>query len=403
VQRALQRSPDVAVVEARWREATALARAADGTRLPRVEASAETSRGRSRLRLAGEQESLNEPARTQQVGFDFRWELDLFGRLSSARTAAAQERNAAKADLDAAKVTLANMLRSEIVRLRVAGSIVAVSEAMQRDLRETVAIVSTARAAGLSSEVDLGQMRSTIAAREADLITLRSEVSSARLRLRTLSDLPLREVDALQGDSGRCAVAPPIDQVPLRWLRERRDVAAAEARLLAGAAAAQSAQAALYPSIGLTGSLSRQREVGTLLGAIVTESLQRSLALGLVGTVFDGGQRSAEARSADARKAAALAEFQWTLLQAAEEVDGSIDRIQILSAAQEAADRASNESAQALERIQRRHEAGIDSRLAVLQARREAAERQLLAFGFGRDHCIASLDLNRALALREAP
>jgi NodT family efflux transporter outer membrane factor (OMF) lipoprotein len=403
VQRALERSPDLAQVEARWREAAALARAAEGAQQPRVDASAQASAGVDRAKSTGDSATSRQRVNTQQVGLDFRWELDLFGRLSSARQAADHERRAAKADLDAARVTLANLLRSEVVRLRSADRALTVAETLLGDLRETVAIESSARAAGLRSDVDLGQLRSNIAAREAELTTLRIELGAVRLRLRTLSDLPLRDVDALLGESVRCVVDAPIEQVPLRWLRERRDVAAAEARLQAGAAQAQSAHAALYPSIGLTGTLGRQREASTQFATIVSQSLQRSLALGLVGTLFDGGQRSAEARAADARTAAAMAAFQRTLLQAAEEVDGAIDRLQVIGVAREASEAAASESRLALGSTERRLAAGIDSRLALLQVRREAGERQLLALGFERDHCIAGLDLNRALALREAP
>lgn len=403
VQRALQRNTDLAIVEARWREVAALARAGEAAKQPRIDVSAQASTGIESTRSTGNADITRQRGNAQQIGLEFRWELDLFGRLSATREAADQERRAAKADLDAAMVTLANMMRSEIARLRTASSTTTLADAMLDDLRETLAIESSARAAGLRSDIDLGQLRSTIAAREAELITLRTELSAARLRLRTLSDLPLTEVDALKGETGRCAIEAPIDQVPLRWLRERRDVAAAEARLQAAAAGGQAAHAALYPSIGLTGTLGRQREANTQLAAIVTQSLQRSLALGLVATVFDGGQRSAEARAADARTDASMASFRRTLLQAAEEVDGSIDRVQVIGAARQAAETAARESKQGLTRVEQRYAGGIDSRLALLQARREAGERELLALGFGRDHCIASLDLNRALALREAP
>lgn len=403
VQRALQRSPDLALIEARWRELAAMARAAEGAQQPRLELSAQTSTGIERSKSTGDAETARQRVKAQQIGLDFSWELDLFGRLSSARQAADLERRAAKADLDAAKVTMANLLRSEIVRLRAAAGRTAMAAAILGDLRETLSIESSARAAGLRSDVDLGQLRSIIAAREAELITLRTEVNAARLRLRALSDLPLREIDALKDGDGRCTIDAPVDEVPLRWLRERRDVAAAEARLQAGAAEAHAARAALYPSIGLTGTLGRRREASTHLATIVTQSLQRSLALGLVSTVFDGGQRSAEARAAQARTDAAMATFQRTLLQAAEEVDGAIDRVQVLGTAHEAAERAADESMRGLTRVEQRYAGGIDSRLAVLQARREVGERQLLAIDFGRDHCIASLDLNRALALRDAP
>lgn len=403
VQRALRRSAELAIVEARWHEAAAIARASEGTRLPHAGVSAQTSAGFEREKSTSEADMTKQRVKTSQIGLDFRWELDLFGRLSSTRQAVAHEQRAARADLDAAKVSLANLLRSEIVRMRAASDTIVVAEEILDDLRESVAMESSLRAAGLRSDADLSQLRSTIATREAELITLRTELGAVRLRLRTLSDLPLSEIDALKGESGRCSIDAPIDQVPLRWLRERLDVAAAEARLQASSAAAKAAHAAIYPSIGLTGTLSRQRESSTNLSTIVTQSLQRSLALELVGSIFDGGQRSNEARAADARTAAAAAEFQRSLLQAAEEVDGALDRVKVIGAARLAAETAASESLHGLTRAERRHAVGIDSRTTLLQVRREAGERQLLALSFQRDHCIASLDLNRALALREAP
>lgn len=403
VRRALLRSPDVAIVEARWRESAALARAAGAAQLPRVDLSAQVTTGNQRQKSTGDTDTVRQRSSTQQLGLDFQWELDLFGRLSSARAAAEYDRRAAAADLEAARVTLANVLRAEIVRLRAAGRTVAVAETMLEDLRAILGIEASARRAGLRSDVDIGQLRSAIAAREAELVALRLDASASRLRLRTLSDLPLLEIDALSAANAHCSFEGPVQDVPLRWLRDRRDVAAAEYRLQAGAESARSAQAALYPSVTLSGSLARERGATTQLTRAVTQSMQRSLALGLVGTLFDGGQRAAQVQAADARKDLALAEFQRTLLLAAEEVDGSIDRLKVLRAARDAAETAASESRLGLDRVQQRHASGIDSRLVLLQSRREAGERELLALGLQRDHCIAAVDLNRAIGLRGGP
>ncbi len=412
VQRALAGSPDLERIGARLRELEAFGDAADASRLPRVDVQAGGSRVKEEARRSDGEGRSSARLDRREAGLGFRWELDLFGRLAADRRAAAAERSATAADLAAARVLLANGVRAEVVRLRSAQVELRLAEALLATLRETAVLEAGLRAAGLRSDVDLAQLNSVIAAQEAELVPLRLEADAAPLRLRTLGDLPLADSKPLQAEATSTAVCR-IDaaalprEVPLPWLRQRLDVAAAEARLRAGVAGTESARAAILPSFTLVAGDSRRRDRtrggSSELAGLLTRSTEQFIGLNLAATLFDAGQRAAEARAAQARAGGAAAEFKRSVLQAAEETEGALARLGVLEEASAASQRAREQAERSAELGRQRLASGIDSRLAAAQLQREALQRSLQATAFERDRCLAALDLNRALALMEAP
>jgi outer membrane protein TolC len=412
VQRALTTSPDLERIGARLRELQAFNDAADATRFPVIEGRAGGSQVKEDARRSDSEGRSSARLDRQEAGLAFRWELDLFGRLAADRRAAAAERSAAAADLAAARVLLANGVRAEVVRLRSAAEELLLAEALLATLREAAVLEAGLRAAGLRSDVDLAQLNSAIAAQEAELLPLRLEADAAPLRLRTLGDLPLAEIRPLQTETSNPAVCR-IDatalprEVPLSWLRQRLDVAAAEARLRAGVAGTESARAAILPSFTLVAGDTRRRDRSrggaSELAGLLTRSTEQFIGLNLAATLFDAGQRAAEARAAQARAEGAAAEFKRSVLQAAEETEGALARLGVLEEASAASQTARELAGRNAELGWQRLASGIDSRLAAAALQREALQRSRQATAVERDRCLAALDLNRALGLMEAP
>ncbi len=412
VQRALAGSPDLERIGARLRELQAFGDVADASRLPVVDLQGGSSRVKEGTRRSDGEGRSDARLDRRKLELGFRWELDLFGRLAAERRAAAAERGAAAADLAAARVLLANGVRAEVVRMRSAGEELRLAEALLATMRETATLEAGLRAAGLRSDVDLAQLNSAIAAQEADLVPLRVEAEAVPLRLRTLGDLPLADIMPLQAEATLRAVCH-IDatalprEVPLSWLRQRLDVAAAEARLRAGVASTESARAAILPSFTLVAGNSRQRDRtrggSSDLAGLLTRSTEQFIGLNLAATLFDAGQRAAEARAAQARAEGAAAEFKRIVLQAAEETEGALSRLGLLEQASDASQRAREQAERSVNLARQRLASGIDSRLAALQLQREALQRSLQATAFERDRCLATLDLNRVMGLMEAP
>ena len=406
VRHALVNSPDLERTAARLRELRAFGKAADASRWPALSAHGGPSAindstfdlddGRNEDRL-----------RRVDKSIEFRWEIDLFGKLAADRRAAHAERWAAAADLAAARVILAHSVRSEIVRYRAAVVEAQLVESSLTTLRDIAALEAQLSAAGLRSGVDLSQLRSTIAAQEADLVALRLESELTPLRLRTLGDIPLAEIHELsvpKDEAPECRMKSPqvlSAEIPLFWLQQRLDVAAAESRLLAGVAETESARAAIYPSFALVAGRSFKRDRTRNLGQLLARSTQQFIGVSIAATLFDAGQRASEARAAQARAEAAAADFRHTVLLAAEEIEGALARTTVSDAASLASLNARREAEAAALWGQQRQQAGIDSRLTALQLQRDALERALQHTALERDRCLAALDLSRALGLIE--
>lgn len=398
---ALQRSPELAKVEARLREAQAQAGVASARLWPGVELGASAGQGLG-TPTDPAADAKGPRVRRTSTSASLSWELDLFGRNRQASRAAVLESDAAAADLAAARVTLANTVRAELVRYRAALRERALTDALLETLRASHAMESRRVQAGLVDATELSRLGAELRAREAGLAQQRAEQDSLPLRLRSLSDVPLDEIRAAaQAAEQPCSLDAPRS-VPLQWLTGRRDVAAAQARLESAVAGARSARAALLPSFSLSASDERQRDRSRDLPALLMRSTQQFLGLQMAWSVLDGGQRRAEARAAEARSEAVAADYRLTVLRAAEETEAALQRHAALDQALRQQQEAALSAEQSWRRARIRVDAGLESRLAASPLEREYRERALSTHTTRRDQCLAAIDLNRALALSEA-
>lgn len=406
VQRALAGSPDLERIAARLREMRAMETATNATRWPTLSAQGGAGAANEKNLTMVDGHVKQRLARVD-ANLGLRWEVDLFGKLAADRRVAAAGRDAAVADLAAARVTLAHSIRSQIVRLRTGAEEARLAQVGLDTLREITALEAHLRAAGLRSDLDRSQLHSSIAAQEASLATLQLEVELAPLRLRTLSDQPIDDIRDLKTDpyvASKCRVVVPqsvATGVPLVWLRQRLDVAAAELRLRAEVAGAEGARAAIYPNFALVASGATQSEHVPRLDVLLSRSIQQFVGIEFVTTLFDAGQRVSASRAAQARADAAAAEFKQTVLLAAEEIEGAMAKLAVAEAASQASLQAQQQAQTAFRLGRLRQQAGIDSRLSVLQLQREALERAWQYTSQERERCLAALELSRALALVE--
>ena len=169
-----------------------------------------------------------------------------------------------------------------------------------------------------------------------------------------------------------CALpATPLAAIgsPQTLLQRRPDVAAAEQQLRAAEAQTGIARSRLWPSLTLSGSLGLN--AGRIGDLGDSGSFVASLGANVLWALIDNGQRRAQVSAADARRDAALAQFDQAVLAALEETEGALinytrsqQRTENLFAAAKAA-----EGAAKIARA--RLDAGSIDFLVVLDAERE--------------------------------
>lgn len=357
VERALGANADLRVALANLQVARASVDQARVARLPQT--LVESGAGPDR---ADRQPSTSTiPKTSYDLGATLSYEVDLFGRLSSAANAARADADASAAAADTARVMVAADTVAAYVDL--CGANVGASLARERiaSQRRGADLVDRQFREGEVSPLEVAQAKAVLRRAEADLPPFEALRRDALFRLATLQGRPPADADAL--DNG-CATMPKI-AMPLpvgdgaALLARRPDIREAERRLAAATARIGVVRAELYPRVQLGGSAGL---IGGGFDAILTP---------LISWAFPN-QGAARARIASARgvAAAALANWDVVVLRSLRETEVALanyraenERYGALAAALVDADKA-------MVRARARFRLGADSYILVIDAER---------------------------------
>ena len=392
---ALTHNTDLRVATANLSRARALLREARAGRLPQTRVGV----GANYTRLPADQVApgADRTGSSFDVGLDISYELDLFGRVGRSIEAVRGDADAAAAARDAVRVVVAAETARAYADAAAAAERLQVAERSVTLIEQTLNVTTKRFEAGRGTRLDVARVASLVAQQRATLPPLRAERDGALFRLAVLTgrapaELPpaavarqtiLRLDQAIPVGDGRALIS------------RRPDVREAERRLAAETARVGVATADLYPQISFGGSVGA---TGPSLGDLFAGGPFRWLLGSLINWSFPNQEANrARVEQSEASAAAALAQFDGTVLRALEETETALsayvhelDRRIALNAARDQAAIAAR-----LARLQLR-EGKIDS-LAVLDAERSLAQSEAdLALS---DERIASgqIDLFRAL------
>jgi NodT family efflux transporter outer membrane factor (OMF) lipoprotein len=362
VEAALEAAPDARIAQARLRQSRAMRDLAEANLYPSLGVSA----GASRSRSAGTSQT------TYSAGFDASWEPAIFGSgLAEAAEAARAETQAALADLDSTRASLAAEVALEYVNLRAGQRRLAVVTANVESQAETLQITEWREMAGLVTRLDVEQARANLEQSRASLPSLQSSITEAANRLsvligqapgRLLEDLGDAEAKPLPAAPDSIAVGIPADT-----LRQRPDVRAAEYTLRAEIARSMQSEAARLPSLSLSGSLGwRAGRISALDGA----NLVRSLAASLTAPLLDAGRIEARIAAQAAAQDQAFASWEKSLLTALEDVQNAMAAYANGRERLDARRRAAAAAAAAAELASAQYQAGLVDFQRVLETER---------------------------------
>ncbi len=322
-------APNLAMADARIREARALRRIANADKYPTLDASGFYSRNHGSLNvpigippggLGPEQDS-----DLWDAGFDASWEIDVFGsikrRVESA-TAALQAELAARQDI--ALSLFAEIARNyiELRSLQRQLSIIRDDLSVQST---TLSLVQAQFAAGLSSSRDVASAKANVSSAEALIPPLISDQHAAIYRIAVLIGRNPEDLLAeLSVSSSNQTVAAPDVPVglPSDLLRRRPDIVVAERQLAAATARIGAAKADLYPHFYLTGLAGLESlNFGSLFNIA---SGYYDVGPGITWKVFDAGKIRAQVLAERARTDEAAAAYQTTVLNALKEVETAL-------------------------------------------------------------------------------
>jgi multidrug efflux system outer membrane protein len=239
--------------------------------------------------------------------------FDLFGGVHREQERALAQRDAAIFDVATARLAVLASVVGRYVDARYYQEALALTRETIASRERTLELVQEQARAGLVSEIDVARAQSDLDSARADVPTLRQGFERSVFALATLLAEPaeplLRELET--GAPQPRPKGGASTGVPADLLRNRPDVRAEERRLAAAVAGVGVAEAELYPSLTLSGSIAEQD------GSIW------SFGPGLTLPAFNRGRLSASRDAAVANATAAEIGWRNTVLAAIEDVQAA--------------------------------------------------------------------------------
>ncbi len=407
IEHAERENPTITISAARISQSRAAFTAAQSPLFPSLTGNASSNRSRSNSGGSGQfgapsgnQTSSNNDSSktsTRAASVDAAWELDLFGGNRRGREAASARADASEFRWHDARVSVAAEVATSYANLRACEILVTgyVRDAASRS--ETARLTDLKTKAGFSAPADAALTRASAAEAAARLTSQRAdcdvEIKSLAV-LSVMAEPDLRQKLKLATATFPKPSALAINSVPASALSQRPDVAASERELAAASADIGVAEADRYPHISLSGSIGYSV---ANFGSGDAKGQTWSYGPQITVPIFDAGRRAANADSAKARYAEALANYQGLTQRAVREVEEALVRINSAIAREADADAALKGYDAYLAAADARVRAGAGSLVELEEARRLVVASQGVAVGVERERLTAWISLYRAM------
>lgn len=304
MEEAVSGDADVASARAKIREARATRREAEAGLGPSVTGSAaatESGAGQG----AGGASTTSTTSTTSapfQAGLDASWKLDLFGGKRRDAEAAVFGEQAAEEDLRSTLLTLIGDVGAYYADARGYQARIALARRTFASQRRTADLTHVKFDAGAASAADTARAEAQAGTTAADIPTCETGYAESVHRLSILTGrAPGALDDRMRAPRTIPAPRKPLPAgVPADLLTRRPDVRAAERRVAQATAKIGAAEAALYPDVSLTGSLSTaaSRPGDMLRASSVSWSWGPSVSI----PIFDGGKLAAQRDATQAQR-----------------------------------------------------------------------------------------------------
>lgn len=264
------------------------------------------------------------PLKFYTIPLSASWQIGSFGTLRNAKKKAEvgveQTRTARMAVQQSLVANIANLYYT----LCMLDAEVAISEQTAKNWRESVERSRQLMAAGRSNKAAVAQTEANCYNVEANLLDLKQGIIEAQNALCTiLGEAP----HTIQRTSLQTFQAPAIETgVPMALLQNRPDVRQAELALASAFYSVNSAKAAFYPSLTISGTLGYTNN-GSAIELDPAIWIWNAIAQ-LAQPIFQNGRLIAQKKVAKMQQEEAMLAFQQSLIAAGNEVNTALVQLQ---------------------------------------------------------------------------
>ena len=387
VTRALAANPNIAVAEARLRQARAALRLQKANELPNGNAEALYAHAHlPGVNLKGNGNGSNGTSSNDttdlnlyNLGFDATWEVDLFGGQRRAIEAARATAGAAEANLADAQVSLSAEVVQAYVNLRDRQRRIDLSTRSVQMQERMLTLTQQRYDRGTASRLDVTRLQNQLDITRADITPLNAELEAYMDELATLTgDEPGTLDDQLK--QPKPIPLPPAQVAvgdPAALLQRRPDIRAAERTLAADTAKIGQAEAARFPKLSFMGIIGIGGTSPSQLGKL--DDFTALIAPQLSWNFLDFGRNKARILQAEGVRDEAEGQYRATVLAALRDAEDSLSRFRYRRITVATLARAKAEADEALALSEQRYKAGTSTLIDLLDARRQqiTAEQNL--------------------------
>lgn len=309
---------DMKIAYSRMREARAQERISRADWFPSINRVGNATRGTDSFGFVT-------PQSFARGGFDASWELDIFGRVRSAVSAAKNRANASELLVaDMASSMLAELMQT-VVEWRKARQTLKETQDLLTAEDDQVKLFTSRARAGLIDATFLERATAQRAQTATQLPLAQAAKENAQYKMERLLGKQPGALSEMLVDFDKTDLNVPdmqqLADTPLEYVKMRPDIKAARALFLAAQADVSAAEAALWPQISLGGFFGAQAAPS---GLPFADNPIWSISAGLTTPVFQWGRLRGAVQAADERSMQAMLAYENTVLMAMQETKGAL-------------------------------------------------------------------------------
>ena len=333
-------------------------------------------------------------SKTYNIPVTASWQIDLFGQILNPKRAAQVSLKQAEFNEQAVQTQLIANVANIYYTLLMLDKQVEITRNTADILKRYVETLEAMKDFGSTTRASIEQSRSTYAQTIASLSDLRQSLTETENAFCLILNEPAHFIERSTLDE---QVLPTEFSagIPLQLLSNRPDVKSAEMALAACYYNTNSARAAFYPQITLSGSAGWTNSSGVSI--VNPGKLLASLVGSLTQPLFYRGQNIANLRQAKAMEEQAKIAFQTSLLSAGNEVSNALALYQNTMEKVKSRNIQVNSSRKAAEDTRELFNLGTSTYLEVLSAQQSYLSAQLSAVSDTFDQMQAVINLYQAL------
>lgn len=263
----------------------------------------------------------SKPTQTYQLPVSASWEIDLFGKILNAKRGQKVAYEQSKYSEQAVRSQIICGIANTYYSLLMLDRQVEITTETAAIYKENVRVMEAMKIAGMTTEAAVAQMRAASHQVEASLMDLKRQVRETENSLAVLLARTPQTIDRSTLDA---QVMPEelTAGVPMQLLENRPDVKMAEMTLASAYYTTNSARAAFYPGLNITGTAGWTNSAG--MAVLNPGKLILNAVASLAQPIFNNGKLIANLKVSKAEEKIAQMNYRQTILEAGKEVSDAL-------------------------------------------------------------------------------